>query len=278
MRLDKMARYETLGLFLNYLKVRGNYPPHNHDYLDIEVVMEGTAVDISNGEVRTLSAGDVLVIDKGATHEISQVEGLVLYNMGFDQNAMRSMGQDLLELPGFHALFLGEENRMPAVRRLQLTAKELDRARDILEQMHREYESHEPGFRTALLSGLSQLLLLLSRSCGQQELPGIWQAAAAAARMEREYAGPVSVAELAKSVYLSERHFRRLFEQVYGVSPSVYLTELRLKAAQWLLLSRSGTVTDVAMACGFSDGNYFTRMFRRKFGVTPTAYRKLQQT
>jgi len=269
-----MARYEDLGLSLHYVTPHRDYTPHIHDFSELEIILSGSAVNSINGKSFSVGPGDVFVVGKGATHEITRIEGLELYNIGFNPSALRGIGQDLLEMPSFHALFLLDSTTDPNVRRVQLRGDELERVRALLEEMLREYRSSEPGFRTALQCDFARLLLLLSRNYSQQPPPGSsWQAAAAAARMEREYAEPLSVTALAESVYLSERHFRRQFETVYGISPSEYLLELRLRAAASQLMTGSRSVTEVAMACGFSDGNYFSRVFRRKYGITPTAYR-----
>ena len=277
MLLSGLSQYEELGFSLDYVTPQKDYLLHTHDFSELEIILSGTAVNSINGKSFSVEAGDVFVVEQGATHEITQVRGLTLYNIGFRQSALRSLGADLLELPGFHALFLSRPELDPGVRQLHLKEEELNKVRHLLEEMRQEYLGGEPGFRTALLCGFSRLLLMLSRNYSQQTpTGGIWQAAAAAARMEREFGEEMSVRGLAESVYLSERHFRRLFEKVYGVSPSDYLLELRLRTAGRLLISESASVTEVAMACGFSDGNYFSRVFRRKYGMPPTAYRALR--
>ncbi len=276
MLLSGLSRYEELGFSLDYVTPKQDYLLHTHDFSELEIILSGTAVNSINGKSFSVEAGDVFVVEQGATHEISQVRGLTLYNIGFRQSALRSLGADLMELPGFHALFLSQPEPEPVVRRVRLEEEELSRVRLLLEEMQQEYRQAEPGFRTALLCGFSKLLLVLSRSYSQQTpTGGIWQAAAAAARMEREFGEELSIRQLAESVYLSERHFRRLFEKVYGIGPMEYLLELRLRTAGRLLLSERASVTEIAMSCGFSDGNYFSRVFRRKYGMPPTAYRAL---
>jgi len=271
-----MARYEELGFSLHHVTPMWDYLPHTHDFAELEIIVGGTAVNSINGRSFSVRAGDAFVVGKGATHEISQVDGLELYNIGFNGQALRGIGQDLLEMPEFHALFLIEEKAVAGVRRLRLSEDELRRARRILEAMMAEHTAAQPGFRTALTSGFALLLLLLSRNyVPERAQQDPWQAAFAAAYMERHFSEPVSMAALAESVYLSERHFRRMFEQAYQTSPSEYLGNLRLTAAARMLRGSGRPVTEVALACGFSDGNYFARVFRRRFSVPPTKYREM---
>ncbi|MBR4711793.1 MAG: helix-turn-helix domain-containing protein [Clostridia bacterium] len=78
-----------------------------------------------------------------------------------------------------------------------------------------------------------------------------------------------------RSLPFSEDYLRRLFQRSCGVTPLGYLTELRLNRAAQLLgcSDRSGlSVIDIARACGYRDALYFSRMFKRKFGVSPIHY------
>jgi len=78
-----------------------------------------------------------------------------------------------------------------------------------------------------------------------------------------------SVAELARQCSLSETHFRRLFVQLLGVSPTQYRTQRRILRAKDLLRSGQYTVTEVSRITGFSDPSYFSRVFRSLTGLSP---------
>ena len=90
--------------------------------------------------------------------------------------------------------------------------------------------------------------------------------------LDTEYMMDHSVASLASLCGLSETHFRRLFHKLFGCSPTEYRLQKRLLRAKDLLLSGEYSITEAAQSVGFSDGNYFARMFRRETGMSPTAY------
>ena len=73
----------------------------------------------------------------------------------------------------------------------------------------------------------------------------------------------------------SVRHFSRLFVDAYGVPPQKYILLLRLERARELLSSPDMSVTEIALSCGFSDCNYFIRIFKKYYSMTPMAVRKL---
>ena len=92
---------------------------------------------------------------------------------------------------------------------------------------------------------------------------------AAAARLDDD----VSLAMLAAEAGVSPFHFHRLFVDVAGETPKAYTQRLRLSRAGVLLLTTSRSVLDIALDCGFQSHEVFTRAFRKRFGITPTAYR-----
>lgn len=270
-----MLRYEDLSFSLHRVAPIKEYLPHTHDFHEMEIILSGHALNSINGKSFPIGPGDVFIVGKGATHEITQIDHLVLYNLGFDSRAVRAIGEDLLQLPGFHALFLMEQLTDPFVRCLQLDESEFDRIKQLLDEMFEEYTRNLPGCRTLLINDFAKLVVLLSRSY-HRTIPekSTRQMASALAYIEQYFAEPLSIAKLSASVYMSERHFRRQFERIYGQTPKTYLTQLRLNAAVKLLWRKDQSITDIALACGFSDCNHFSRVFRQTYDLSPTEYRK----
>ncbi|MBQ8509653.1 MAG: helix-turn-helix transcriptional regulator [Clostridia bacterium] len=87
--------------------------------------------------------------------------------------------------------------------------------------------------------------------------------------------GGVRIAELAERLGMSERYLSRLFDEVYGMPPKRYLTELRIKYAKELL-GDDISIGDAALKAGFCDASHFTRIFREVCGVSPGEYRRAQ--
>ncbi|MCI3922215.1 AraC family transcriptional regulator [Paenibacillus sp. TRM 82003] len=84
----------------------------------------------------------------------------------------------------------------------------------------------------------------------------------------------LTVPSLARTVELSPKYFSELFKKTYGVTVSDYLTDLRMKRAKQLLLQPDRLQKDVAHAVGYDDEFYFSRKFKRHYGLSPTAYVK----
>ena len=86
--------------------------------------------------------------------------------------------------------------------------------------------------------------------------------------------GPRPVDAMARAACFSRRQFHRLMVEVLGETPGTHQRRLRLDRGAWLLLTSRATVLDVALETGFENHETFTRAFRTRLGVTPSAFRK----
>lgn len=91
--------------------------------------------------------------------------------------------------------------------------------------------------------------------------------------INREYARPLDVADLAREALMSTAHFSRRFRAAYGETPYAYLMTRRIERAQALLRRGDMTVTEVCHAVGSTSLGSFSARFTQLVGATPTAYR-----
>lgn len=92
-------------------------------------------------------------------------------------------------------------------------------------------------------------------------------------RIEDELACDLSLAQLASLTGLSIPHFCRAFRQTLGSPPYAFIIRRRMEKAKEYLRHSPMTITDVALACGFSSSSHFSNAFRREVGTTPQKYR-----
>ena len=79
---------------------------------------------------------------------------------------------------------------------------------------------------------------------------------------------------MAASAGISSSEAGRCFQKYYGKAPIEYMIEYRLDQARRLLESSELSVKEIGFECGFYDPSYFTRIYRKHFGITPGNYRK----
>lgn len=87
------------------------------------------------------------------------------------------------------------------------------------------------------------------------------------------YTTELSMQDVARAMNYSEAYFCKLFKQCFKVNFSAWLNEFRVERAKEMLLDSRLSVRDVSIACGYTDANYFARVFKRITGKTPSEYR-----
>jgi len=93
-------------------------------------------------------------------------------------------------------------------------------------------------------------------------------------RIDREYAQPLNVEELARGAHMSAGHLSRRFRLAYGESPYSYLMTRRIERAMALLRCGELSVTEVCFAVGCSSLGTFSTRFTELVGMPPSAYRR----
>ena len=91
--------------------------------------------------------------------------------------------------------------------------------------------------------------------------------------IDAHYWEDISMQDAAAALRYSDAYFCKLFKQCFKVNFSAYLNEYRVNRARQLMLDPRLNMKDIGAAVGYSDANYFTRVFKRLTGQTPSEYR-----
>jgi len=92
--------------------------------------------------------------------------------------------------------------------------------------------------------------------------------------INENYMKPVSLARISENAYLSPIYVSKVFKETTGESPINYLIRVRLSKACELLDSKDATIREIARLVGYEDAYYFSKLFKKYFGISPMAYRK----
>lgn len=147
--------------------------------------------------------------------------------------------------------------------------KEFERAAEL-------WRDKRPAFHMQCKGTLYQILAMLQQ---EYRLRYMAQSTAALIAPAAEYIHhhyskeAITIPQLAALCGISEDYFRKIFRNVYGVSPRKYINELKLSYARELIRSGMYTVTEAAELSGFSDTSYFSREFKKATGQAPKEYK-----
>lgn len=280
----RLRNYPHAGEFLFHISsalVEGGFHEHGHDFIELTVIFDGTGRHTINGVVRDCRPGDAYVFHRGTVHAFSDAQKLMMMNVMFAPAFLNRLGRDVRALAGYQALFVLNARRERSYNCvLHLDPLSCRRIRGLLEAMAREFRKKTGGYQTVINGYLAQVIVEFSRLYDTTRSTAVGAVhshamAATAALIEHDLAQPHTIATLAAAAHMSRRSYFREFSKAYGETPIQYLLRKRLDHAAELLADLRLRVTDVAFDCGFSDSNYFSRQFVRRYGMSPRAFRKL---
>ena len=278
MKLNFFTGSENFPFAIHYGHHDEDLVMHHHsDFSELTIVLDGKAEHCVNDEVYTIAKGDIFVIGKGIYHGYKNPEHFRICNVMFRPEALLNEDYDVKKCAGYHALFLVE----PAINasqgfkaRLKLRIEDFLRLEELIAVSIDEFNNDNPGRNTLRTAYFLHIVTFLSRlyttSARHRESDNI---ANAAAFMESNYMNDISISSLLDVSHYSQRHFIRLFSEIYNTTPQKYLLGIRINQACRLLRETRLPVTDISCQCGFNDPNYFSRAFKKATGRSPLSFR-----
>ncbi len=134
--------------------------------------------------------------------------------------------------------------------------------------------AEHPTDRAVGLFAFFGLMHLLYRHTVNEVARPFSAQADAIAYINRHYAEPITIADVAAHAHVSQYHFCRTFKRRLGMTVMDYIADTRLAAAKRLLATDRLTISEIADKCGFSSPAYFCQFFKRRERMTPSAFRK----
>lgn len=260
-----------------------DFEPHTHEYSELVLTLSGTGGHTINSVRSIIQTGDIFVFNGNNHHSFEDTRQLTLVNIAYDPRVYLRHTGDLRKLSGYHALFLIEPHyrtKQNFRSHLRLNPKDLLLAGELARVLIREVADRPTGYQTVIQSAFLQLVALLSRKYGQSSPAplknSIQRLASAVAFIENHYTEKITLEELAQLSHLSKNQFLRVFQETYHTTPMNYLNDLRMTKSCEDLRHSNEKITQIALENGFSDSNYFSRLFRKKMGVSPKEYKNRQ--
>ncbi|MBR5542649.1 MAG: helix-turn-helix transcriptional regulator [Oscillospiraceae bacterium] len=246
---------------------RYNMPSHWHYDYEMIRVKSGSFAAIFNGDSYILNPGDVAFVGSGVIHggipDNAKYECIV-----FDLEAIIRNSPISSELS---ERFLEDfSNRTEVFQKNNYTAT-------IISQIFDAMSSSESGSEWSALGLIFQLTgqlinnrdsVSLKQTTSQVEkLKGVLRF------IRDNYGEVITLDKLASLAGMSPRYFCRAFSSMTGKTPIQYLNYYRIETAGEKLRRTNNSITEIALSCGFNDMSYFSKMFLRQKGISPSKYR-----
>ncbi|MGI6653425.1 MAG: helix-turn-helix domain-containing protein [Christensenellales bacterium] len=148
------------------------------------------------------------------------------------------------------------------------------RIEQVLSTLIRHWTVRHPFYRERCLGLLYEIIYLLLRETSSTSKQLLKKLQPAQSYLDEHFCENFPLELLPNLCGLSATYFRRLFRNVFHETPGEYRTRLRIAKASDMLLSGLYSVEHAGYLCGFSDPAYFSRMFRKTMGQSPTQFLK----
>ena len=232
----------------------------------IHYVLSGTGYYKTGGKTYRLGEGDAFLIcpDELVYYEADKKDPWTYTWIGFQGVKIKSYLErtSLLTEPVFH---YGHDDRIRLCHEKMFETNRLPANRDLI-----------------MNSILYEYLFLLAEKFPKEQISAQEKQTAyieeALRYLESNYPHTVSIQSMAAHLGLDRSYLYRIFKNALGLSPQEYLLDLRIRKACELLQRTDMSVAIISLSVGYEDTLYFSRLFRKKKGTTPTRYRALQES
>lgn len=235
--------------------------PATYDHCIIHYIIDGCGTYTNGDHIYKVNTRDAFLIlpYETVTYESDSIEPWKYYWVGFNgSNAIQ-----LLNLCGFN-----ETNRVVHFD----NSDELCRQFSLITQC----SLNGPALECGLTGYLYQLFsLMISANQTNINSPYAEHYYRALQYIKNNYDDlELSVAQIADHIGINRSHLYRVFDQIAHQSVNSFILDYRLSKAVALLQHSSAGIGEIARSCGFSEQSYFSSVFKKEYGVSPSSYRK----
>ena len=234
--------------------------PHWHEHIELVFITDGECDFHVGGRSYRACPGDLMIVNSAEIHSFI-VKGRISF-------------YSLLLFPSFFADIDDTDARFESI----VHADEY--VHRLFCEMYGEY-SKEEKFSDMMLKGAAyRLVAYLGRNYSlantaavpdNQKLKRLYTVLE---YISKRYSERITTKDLAALCFITEEHFCRFFKGAIGKCATEYVNQYRVEKAAVLLANTDETIGDIGASVGFSDVNYFSRIFKKIKGVTPGEFRK----
>lgn len=258
-----------------------------HDYIQILYVSKGELIHCVNNRRHKMVKGNLFIIPPFSVHRIETTPGNGYeiigceFMPGFinDRYGQLPLQNDFFDY-AYLEQFLTTDDKVKS--QITLTGNVDYQVNQLLREMNREFNARKPYYELMIKGNLLKLLSIIIRAYREEEVREMIDKsdkfrpliAAAIDYIHQNYNKEIRLDHACKIALLSKTRFCDLFKQFTGRTYNDYLIELRIEKATELLARSDLSIAEVCFQVGLGDVTYFSRMFKKYTGVSPSYYKK----
>ena len=235
---------------------------HIHDAFEIYYMKEGNCTYHIGENTYKVLPGDVILIPGNTSHRTTYggvAHTRLLVNCSYDY-----IPKPVLE-------------RLETIGPLYRNIKVISQLEELFAKIEHEYSHADVLSAEVLKCFTAELMFVMLRHKNEHEKAVTDSNFITTVQeyIQNNYMNEVKLSAIAEMLSVSQEHLSRVFKQETGIGFKEYLVRFRLQKAEDMLKHETGrAVSEVAYACGFNDGNYFSYKFKKAYGVSPTEIRR----
>ncbi|MEY8507146.1 AraC family transcriptional regulator [Lachnospiraceae bacterium 42-17] len=256
-------------------------PLHWHDSMEIIYVKRGNGVVQVDFHTYTADAGEIFLVQPGHLHGLRSIfkKRMEYENIIFD---MSFLGSESVDLCSQKYLLPIESGKIQLPTHIGKNHELYPSISACLNTTDNLCALRTGGYELGVKGQLMTLFSLLLQIADQQKVPSpdsvsyknVEKLKSVLSRIELNYDKKLSINDIAGECGYSASHFMRWFKEVTGSGFLGYLIEYRLNRAASALRDTNDTILDIAERNGFENLSNFNRLFKKKFEMTPSQFRR----
>ncbi len=247
---------------------------HYHDYVELLYAIDADVTVWSGGEKCSFRSGDLIIINSQESHAFTYNRESHYICIKFLPHILYADENSLFEFR-FVVPFLLKSSGQKIFHNDELQSINVA---SLVTEIMNEWTSKGPAYELVIRANILKIFTGIFRYWHQSNVfsdtTHITDTLKTALQYIDENFSTVTETEVAKHCNVSYNHFSYLFKNAMGKSFIDYITFLRLREAEKLLLSSDMSITEIANVAGFSTSSYFISKFKKAKGLTPKQFRE----
>ena len=272
---------EKRDIFLNKHNRYADYPLHTHEFLEINFMLAGQCTQFINGEELQLQAGQLLLLDKGSSHEIKRMGhddlllNLLFKNKGMNLDWLTTLNQESNLVFDFLMQNIRKNTQHSYIL---FESSQNQHVQEIMERIIHEYFLGE-RLTDNLISMYIPILItelvanVPFQTDGKQQIAENNLVIQVLREIEINYA-TTSLENVAKRLGYNKNYLSNRIKVTTGLTFTELLNQERMRQAKFYLINTTHPVETIMQLIGLENKTYFYKIFKKQFGTTPFKFRK----